>query len=136
MAYGLVLREPLIALFEREFENGDVPNVARIMEAPIAFQLMAMNHAITSGRWEVVGRVAVPSRLRSTPAFCKKDPVSGRISIYQEIDDLAPHYEREASIAECRGLETAAVWEPEQVEDRLRDHFSGRPNIWVEQLRI
>lgn len=27
------------------------------------------------------------------------------------------------------------VWSPEHVEDRLRDHFAGRPNKWEESLR-
>jgi hypothetical protein len=28
------------------------------------------------------------------------------------------------------------VWAAEHVEDRLRDHYAGRPNQWVESLRI
>ena len=28
-----------------------------------------------------------------------------------------------------------AVWEPAHVEDRLRDHYAGAPNKWVESLR-
>jgi hypothetical protein len=95
-----------------------------------------MNDAITSGRWEVVGQIEIPEKLKSVPKFCKQDQISGALSIYQEIDDLAPHYERPARAGECDGLETAAVWEAEHIEDRLRDHFSGKPNKWVEQLRI
>jgi len=34
------------------------------------------------------------------------------------------------------GLERAAVWGPSHVEDRLRDHYAGRKNKWVESLRI
>jgi len=48
---------------------------------------------------------------------------------------LAGHI-RQASRAECEGLERCAVWEPEHVEDRLRDHFAGKPNVWVESLRL
>jgi hypothetical protein len=37
---------------------------------------------------------------------------------------------------DCVGLERAAVWEPEHIEDRLRDHFNGIKNIWEESLKI
>ena len=57
------------------------------------------------------------------------------MSIYQEVPELAPLYERLAIAEECVGLERAAVWEPEHVEDRLRDHFAGRSNRWVESLK-
>ena len=50
------------------------------------------------------------------------DPNTGQIS--------------KASKEECIGLERAAVWEAEHVEDRLRDFYSGVQNKWVEQLKI
>jgi hypothetical protein len=28
------------------------------------------------------------------------------------------------------------VWEPEHVEERIRDHYAGRANRWAESLRI
>jgi hypothetical protein len=136
VAYGLVLREPVVAFFDRECEEGDVPPPEALLDTPVAFRLMVMNHAITQGRWPVVGRIPVPDALKIPPPFCKQDEITGRLSIYHEVEPLAPHYERHGTLEECRSLETAAVWDPEHVEDRLRDHFAGRPNIWVEQLRI
>jgi hypothetical protein len=136
VAFGLVLREPLVAIFDQQFDMGEVPDLSTLVVSPVAFELMVMNYAITQGRWVVVGRVSIPDNLRSPPAFCKQDLFTGKLSIYQEVDELAPLYERDATLDECRGLETAAVWDPEHVEDRIRDHFAGRPNAWVEQLRI
>jgi hypothetical protein len=134
-ALALVLNEPLVAFYDRSFSCGEVPD-ADFINTPIAFTLMVMNYAITSGRWRIVGSAEVPSNLAPPPQFCKEDPVSGKLSIYQELAELAPNYERAAKPGECVGLETAAVWEPEHVEDRLRDHFAGVPNKWVEQLRV
>lgn len=136
VAYGLVLKEPLIAFFDRKFDESDIPRAESLLGLPIAFRLMVMNHAITQGRWPVVARIPIPDDLQTPPPFCKQDEITGKLSIYHEIEHLAPHYERDATLTECRGLETAAVWDPEHVEDRIRDHFAGRPNIWVEQLRI
>lgn len=42
---------------------------------------------------------------------------------------------RPASIEEVQGIERLAVWEDNHVEDRLRDHRDGRPNVWAEQLK-
>jgi hypothetical protein len=41
-----------------------------------------------------------------------------------------------ASLEECEYLEVAAVWDGHHVEDRLRDHFDGRPSEWVESMRL
>jgi hypothetical protein len=136
IAYGLVLREPLVAIFDRLFAEGDDVQPSELLRIPIAFILMVMNSAVTSGGWPVVGHVCIPDELRQPPAFCKQDPIDGKLSIYQELGDLAPSYERPATLEECEGLEAAAVWGPGHVEDLLRDHFAGRPNIWAKSLRI
>jgi Immunity protein 26 len=134
-ALALVLKEPLVAFYDRQFSSTEVDNYD-ISNLPIAFTIMVMNLAVTSGRWPVVGTVDVPSLFSSIPKFCKRDPISEALTIYHEIPELAPNYERPAKPGECVGLETAAVWDPEHVEDRLRDHFAGVPNKWVEQLKI
>jgi hypothetical protein len=43
---------------------------------------------------------------------------------------------RRAEPQECLGLECAAVWEEENVEERLLDTFMGRPNASVGHLKV
>jgi len=43
--------------------------------------------------------------------------------------------DEEISRTEADELEQAAVWSPNHIEDRLRDHFAGVPNQWVEIMR-
>ena len=136
VAYGLTLKEPLIAFFEKEFPESSRPKPNEILDLPVLFILMVMNYAVTSGRWPIIYKVKIPQSLAKVPAFFKKDSRIGNLSIYQEVPELAPLYERPASHAECIGLERAAVWDPEHVEDRLRDRFAGRPNRWVEALKL
>jgi hypothetical protein len=133
-SFAHVLAEPLIAFYDKAYQ-GEEPAPEVIAALPVAFTLMVMNHAITKCRWPVVGKVTPRSSINLTPPFCKQDVITGVFSIYQELPELAPFYERPAEIGECLGLETAAVWEPQHVEDRLRDHFAGRPNLWVESLK-
>lgn len=59
----------------------------------------------------------------------QQDPMSGALSIYWEKPD-GSWGEDPATRAQCAGLERTAVWDPEHLEDRLRDHRAGRPNRW------
>jgi hypothetical protein len=135
-SYARVLNDPLVAFYDLLCRTTGEISVDEVISSPVAFTLMVMNHAITRGRWPVVGRVDISPEFQVPPPFCKQDAVTGKLSIYQEVPELAPNYERPARVGECLGLETAAIWEPEHVEDRLRDHFAGEPNKWVEQLKV
>ena len=77
-----------------------------------------------------MGHLEVPSTIDQSPPFFKKDDISGALSITYTGDD-----EKAATQEQVRGMECAAVWEPEHVVDRLNDQFAGRPNKWVESLR-
>jgi hypothetical protein len=131
VAFGLVLEEPLLALFDFKCEVGEVPTVEDIVRRPVAFRIWVMNHPIVDGSWRIVGRVAVPENLADAPWFFKQDPISGRVTITKTgAEEVSP------APNQAEALEPAAVWEPEHVIDRLRDHFNGRPNKWVEAMRL
>ncbi|RYF10583.1 MAG: hypothetical protein EOO77_21235 [Oxalobacteraceae bacterium] len=132
-SYAQVAAEPLIVFFERASADDLAPeDVSRL---PVLFRLWVANHAVTRGRWQVIGRAPLGPEIRLEPFFYKQDAVTGRLSLYHSMFS-ATDWERTATLGECDGLEAAAVWEPEHVEDRLRDHFAGRPNKWVDSLRI
>ena len=90
-----------------------------------------MKYAITSGRWKVIGNKPLESSLKKAPIFFKQDILTKEFSIYHS----ATSQETDASYEECIGLERAAVWEPEHIEDRLEDFFYGRNNKWVQSLK-
>ena len=90
-----------------------------------------MDYAFKTGRWSVIGHVPLEEQLKlNPPKFIqdKIDPSQFRIYENREI--------RPAVRKECLGLECAAVWDPEHVEDRLRDYHAGRENKWVRSLQI
>jgi hypothetical protein len=102
-----------------------------ILAAPILFKVPVMRRAVTSGRWRIIGSSPLSPELLEHPAFFIQDALN-----------LA-HFEisiggktRPASREECQGLERLAVWSANHIEDRLRDVHAGRPNKWVESLRI
>ncbi len=125
--FARVLVEPLIAFYD--MKSIVVPEIMTIIASPILFKVWVMNDSVTSGRWPIIGSLPVDANLKIAPKFFKQDPITKTFSIYYR------GQETPATRAECEKLERAAVWNPEHIEDRLRDYYSGVPNQWVESLR-
>jgi hypothetical protein len=126
--YGRILTAPLFAFYDVKTDQ-DL-SIADIESKPVLFKLWVMRRAITSGRWEIIGVAPLEVELRNEPRFYKQDPINGKIGIYHQGHEIP------ATREECDGLECAAVWDAEHVEDRLKDHYEGNPNKWVESMRI
>jgi hypothetical protein len=127
--YARVLKEPLFAFYDsrtdKELTFDEIKNL------PVLFKIWVMKYAVTSGRWPVVGNYHLEESLKQVEKFFKQDCLNPQsISIYYEGHEIP------ATREECIGLECAAVWDPEHVEDRLRDHYAGKPNKWVKALKI
>ena len=132
-AYAQVGHEPIIVFFEGLYEVELTPTA--VAELPALFRLMVMNHAVTSGQWPVVGHEALSAENAEEPFFFKQDQINGSLALYHS-SFANQNYERPATLAECSGLECAAVWEPEHVCDRLRDRHHGKRNRWADELAI
>lgn len=127
-AFGRVLRKPLMGFYD--LLVSELPSVEVIVAKPILFRVWVMNYAVTDGDWPIIGHMPLTPELEETPIFFKQDHITGKFSIY-----LGNGQERPVTRKEVEGLERAAVWEPEHIVDRLRDHFAGRSNVWVESLK-
>lgn len=136
-AFGRLLREPLVEFFDVEARQGEQVEVESLVSAPVAFSIWVMNSATTSGRWRKIAQLPLTeSEQQQVVKFCKQDALSGELTVYWTDPLTNEVHEVRASRAECEELERAAVWSAEHVEDRLRDHFLGVPNKWVESLRL
>jgi hypothetical protein len=105
--------------------------IEEIVGRPVLFRLAVHKSAYADGRWPKVGSAPVPEGLLGGVPRFMQDAITGRLSISEDGGVTS----RPATFDECRDLERLAVWEPEHVEDRLRDHYAGVPNKWVESLR-
>jgi hypothetical protein len=101
----------------------------------VLFRIWVHNDAVKKGIWKVVGHEPLAVEDAAEPLFYKQDAITGALSLYHSLF-ANTGWERPASTTECDGLECAAVWDPEHVEDQLRDHYAGRPNKWVQSLSI
>jgi hypothetical protein len=127
-AFARVLNEPLMAFYDffGNLEYGD----NSVIKSPVLFKIWVMNDAISSGRWEVIGNKPLEADLLVVPDFFKVDPINKSLSIYRNGIDIP------ATVAQCEGLERAAVWSATHVESRLRDYFDGIPNKWTSSLNV
>jgi len=107
-------------------------SVEEIVNRPILFKIWVMDYAISNGIWPVIGHVPLTKELLVESRFFKRDAITESLTIYRD----STGEEIPASKQECEGLECAAVWDPEHVVDRLRDHFAGRPNKWLESVSL
>jgi Immunity protein 26 len=134
--YGRVLDEPLFAFYDKLYDVNDNPTLNEICDLPILFKIDVMNYAISREIWTVIGRLPLADELKEIPKFFRQDAMNDELFIHYEIPELAPCYEIPATFAEIQGLERAAVWDPEYAEERLRDHFAGHHEKWVEEIRM
>lgn len=132
-SYAQVAEEPLIVFFDGAFTDEPSPHV--VIGLPVLFRIWVHNDAVKNGIWPVIGNQPLAPENAVEPYFYKQDAITGALSLYHS-SFAATGWERPASATECDGLECAAVWDPEHVEDRLRDHYAGPPNRWLESLGI
>ena len=127
--YARVLEEALFAFYDCRVR--EVVPVEQIISSPILFQIPVMNYAVKRGIWMVVGNVPLDNVLINPPPRFIQDALKKDVYKIYSKGKAYP-----ATREECIGLEREAVWDPAHVEDRLKDHYAGRKNKWVESLKI
>lgn len=128
-SYARTLTGACFAFYDCRSDH-EVP-LDQILRSPILFCVTAHHTAVETGRWPIVGTAPLePTLSRPPPRFIQDELRPDQFSIYED-GKIRP-----ATKAECVGLEYAAVWAPEHVEERLQDHYAGRKNRSVELLGI
>jgi Immunity protein 26 len=127
--FALTLPEADFAFFDSRSSEPDPP--ADLLSRPVLFRVAVHQSAWAAGRWPRVAKVLVPPHLlRSQAKFIQDALHPEKFEIY-----LAGAV-RSASRSECHGLERAAVWDPEHVEERIFSHYAGVPSKWVKSLSV
>jgi hypothetical protein len=137
-AYGRQLLGPSVEFYNRLGKTCETVDLLDVVASPIAFTIWVMKYAFRRhGGWELLDVVPLTDEERAmVDRWAKQDVISGTLSICWSDHVSGTFGETPASVQECEGLEVAAVWDPQHVEDRLRDHFDGQPNRWVESIRL
>lgn len=131
-AYAQILTEADCAFFD--FKSDTKLKDIKILETvSILFIIAVYTNVITSGRWVKIGKLPIRPELLVKPmkfiqdfqkptVFEFYDPNTGKIS--------------PANKNEIIGLERASVWADVHAEGRIRDHYNGIPNVWVERFKL
>ncbi|GAQ50252.1 Imm26 family immunity protein [Streptomyces acidiscabies] len=136
--YGRQLTGVTVEFYDRVCKPAEPVGPTAIVASPVAFRIWVMDAAFRRhGGWELLDVVSLTQAERTeVHRYSKQDPLSGTITIYNADPTTGAGSETPATIEEGQKLERASVWSPEHVEDRLRDYLDGRPNKWVESLRL
>lgn len=131
--YGRLLEKPYITFYDAKTSK-EMDDVTKIASQPVLFTVSVYDHAITSGRWQIIGHLPPEIKPVEIPLQFMQDPINpNMVRVIDEYGNIRP-----STLEECSklGLERAAVWEPEHVEERIDDYYKGKPNTWVESLKL
>ncbi len=129
--YAQIINDDI--MFYDMYANSKVSDIKILEDKRPLFFLGVYDDVVTKGRWEIVGKLPIKDEHKIVPNKFIQDSLNPKnFELYNpNTGEISPS-KRE----EVEGLECAAVWEAEHVEDRLRDYYNGKPNVWVEQLAI
>ena len=110
-AYGRVYKDAAVGIYRR---LTDAPRQPPIGSRDFMFIVGMYEDILTSGQCPVVGHDPFGDTESSwPPPNYIRDQISGEYSIYHEGEI------RDATEAECRGLEEAAVWDLHHIIERI-----------------
>ncbi|HZH15043.1 MAG TPA: Imm26 family immunity protein [Archangium sp.] len=127
--YGRLLESPYAAFYQHKTTSPDF-DLDGIGSRPVLFKTAVRHLALDS--WEMIGWRALEEHLRQPLVRFMQDVGDFRRCT---IFDTAGN-SRTAEPEECVGLERAAVWEQDSIEERLLDALLGRPNAAEEHLKV
>ena len=127
--YGRLLEMPYAAFYNYRTTSPD-SDLDRITSKPILFRIAIRHLALDS--WEFIGQRPLEEQLTQPVVQFMQDIGNFRRCT---IFDTAGN-ERDVEPQECVGIERAAVWEQNGIEERLLDALLGRPNAAEERLKV
>jgi len=130
-SYARMLARPSMIAFYDGRASTPVTDADDIVRREVLFVLDVHDTAYESGRWPKVGLVPLDVSPLPIPDQYLRSLGSDQYRIVDEFFNVRP-----ATASECVGLERVAAWSAEQAEQRLRDHFAGRPNADAERMKV
>lgn len=116
-----------MAFFDFRSKN-ELEDVEEILRHRIAFRVPVAPDAAASGGWRLLGIAQLRGQLAERACY-RHRPVGSQEAYLYKAGVSSP-----ASPEELEGLEDLSTWFSTHVEERLEDHFAGRPNRHVEMM--
>jgi len=128
--FGRVIRGTRLGFYD--LLSPSIPSVDEIERHSILFVVDVLYGPLFTGRWRVIGKKPLPDDLKRPLKF---------YSHVQGTDFVEIHIAGEARPRSYAGedltkMENVNGWWSWSVEERLRSHFAGRPDLQLERLKI
>lgn len=107
-----------------------IPPLEEIEKHPILCILGGSPDAMISGRWRIIGQKPLEPTLLAPVKVFRHPQGSSYVDIYEE-GEFKPYAGEDLTKMEC-----LASWEPRHIEERLRNHFAGRPDPATESSKV
>lgn len=109
-------------------------NLEILNNSKILFIVTVYKDVITHGYWLKVGKLPIRKEFEVLPMKFIQDGLDSKIF---RLYDPNTGKMLSATKEECKGLERAAVWEADAIENRIKDYYEGNENFYVnEDLKI
>ena len=126
--YAQILPKSLAFFDYRSIEP--IRDFSCLNTAPVLFVIPVYDYVITKGIWLKVGKMPIREDLeRLSKKYYIYDEISGKYSKYDSYTGEIVSSSKE----DVRGLERAAVWAENHVEDRIRDYYNHVPCLWLKE---
>jgi hypothetical protein len=131
--YAQILTKGLGYAFFDYKTNDKLIDFPILEQSKILFILTVYDSVITQGEWQKVGKLKIRDELKTLPMEYIQDTINPeRFDLYNpNTGEIL-----KATMEQCEGLECAAVWAANHVEQRIIDHYLGVPNITLQKLAI
>jgi hypothetical protein len=127
--YARILNRTKIAFHDCRVSAPE-KDLLKIVKTSVLF-VLAVGGRADKGHWPRVGHVPLEMAPVPIPEQFMQNIVTGACKIIDQSFNTRP-----ARPEECIALERAAVWDPADVEDRIRDHYAGRPNAHLAYMKV
>lgn len=124
--YAQILYDGGYAFFDYR-SSESISDLSVLEHTSVLFIVAVYDYVIHKNIWRIVGKLPVREKLRAQPMEYIYDRITDRFSLYNpNTGKIIPTTKDKA-----RGLERAAVWGDNHIEDRIRDYYNNVPCIWL-----
>jgi hypothetical protein len=128
-AYGQVVTAVDHVFFDFT-DSGKANDLPSIINNRVLFKCTVDRYVISKGYWEIVGRLPVKKEHTVYNGLFSYNSFTNSYQIFKDGIGFVP-----ATWEEVQNMEPFASWGHRAVEQRLIDHFAGRPCYFIEADR-
>jgi hypothetical protein len=128
-SYGQVVTSVDHVFFDY-LDQGNATDYDKILSSPVIFRCTVDRYVLAKGYWEILGVFPVNPTYQKYEELFSYNSFTKTYQIFKDGKGFVP-----ATWEEIQDMEPFASWQHKAVEQRLKDHFAGRPCYFIEKDR-